>query len=735
MARVIQTILIALALGLPTRPGFTVTDWSRATQEDIAAHAAARRLFIAQHSDAGHATADKVVQQPQLDGNQADFDVLHYAIHVNPNFSTESIVAAVDYRVKSLVAALNRVDLNLRSELIVDSAKAGTTSLTFTHIANLLSVNLPAAYSTNQEVSLSVYYHGVPYYDGSAGLRFSSQFGTDLCWTKATPFRSRYWWPCKDFPEDKADSLDLYLEMPDTYDVATNGLRLSQTNLGGGRKLEHWKHRYPICTYNVAFCISQYSKQISDWVYDTDTIPFYCYSLPGNGIALSNFCFYGPQALTALSDRFGVYPFMNEKMGHADFGWTGAMEHQTFCMYATNFHDEWVIAHESGHQWWGDMITCRTFNHIWLNEGFATYSEPLYFEATQGTAAYHNYMQTLRYTGAGSIYVEILTPAEIYNSSLSYDKGAWVLHMLRGVYGDSAFFRGIRDFGNSGFRYGAATTEDFIDEFSASVGEDVSWFINEWIYGEGCPHYRFAFDCRSNDTGWFDFTMWIEQIQSYPTTFSMPIRMRLTSASGSRDTSVWNDGRFAMYQTVVHDSITQVQLDPQQWILRDVTQVPFGIKVVTRTLPEGELGVPYSTTLSAVGGEPPYQWQFFGGDLPFGTVFDPQTATVSGIPSFVADFYFTIVCLDSNLPPNSDTIGFVIRVNPAPGLCGDADGSVSISIADAVFLITYIFGGGPAPEPATTGDADCSGALSIADAVYLITYIFAGGPAPCAACP
>jgi hypothetical protein len=115
--------------------------------------------------------------------------------------------------------------------------------------------------------------------------------------------------------------------------------------------------------------------------------------------------------------------------------------------------------------------------------------------------------------------------------------------------------------------------------------------------------------------------------------------------------------------------------------------------------------------------------------------FDAPTATISGTPTYQATYYFTIVCEDSSDPTLSDSIGLVITVTPPPGVCGDADGSGAVAISDAVYIINYIFGGGPAPDPLTIGDADCSGGISVADAVYIINYIFGGGPDPCAACP
>lgn len=710
-------------------------DYTDLTPEEIEEIKAQRHAFFEAHT-AGRADAiqEHELTADRVDGNQDDYDVRYYGIHLSLNFGGQSVAGYVDYRLESRIQSLGQIDLNLRNELSVDSVIVAGNSTTFSHLSHLLSVDLPTTYNSGEVVSMQVYYHGVPYYDGSAGLDFTSDFGTEMCWTKNTPYRSRYWWPCKDYPTDKPDSIDFYMEFPNQYDIATNGVQMSVTDLGNGRKIEHWRHRYPISTYNVAFCVAEYTKFTQDWIYESDTIDFYTYSLPDNGSAMGAFQAYGPDALTVLSNLYGVYPFVTEKMGHADFGWSGAMEHQTFCMYNPYFHTDWVIVHETAHQWWGDMITCATFNHIWINEGFASYSESLYFEEKQGTAAYHNYMQTQKYLGPGSIYVENLVYSEIYHSGLSYDKGSWVLHMLRGVLGDSLFFQAILDFANSEYRFGGATTEDFAEVVSASVGEDISWFTDEWIYGEGHPVYEYGWKCVSDGIGGYDLSLFIIQMQSYPTTYTMPTKTEIQTTGGQVDTTLWNDDAFILYTIPLSDSATSIALDPDEWILRETSEVPFGLKVTTRSLPDAPENEFYSQTLHAIGGEEPYTWSFFGGDLPYGMAFDAPSATISGTPTFQATYYFTITCEDSSNPPLADTIGYSVTVTPPPGICGDADDNGAVAITDAVYIINYIFGGGPAPTVGQA-DVDCSGQISITDAVYIINYIFGGGPAPCAACP
>lgn len=151
--------------------------------------------------------------------------------------------------------------------------------------------------------------------------------------------------------------------------------------------------------------------------------------------------------------------------------------------------------------------------------------------------------------------------------------------------------------------------------------------------------------------------------------------------------------------------------------------------------PDGYSNVSYNYQMQAVGGVAPYNWVFLGGDLPFGCNFNGGAAgTITGTPTFNADYFFTVAVFDSQDPIKSDTVSLSINISSPPYICGDANASGGVSISDAVYLIAYIFSGGPAPTPLISGDADCSGGVNISDAVYLIAHIFGGGPAPCAGC-
>jgi hypothetical protein len=210
----------------------------------------------------------------------------------------------------------------------------------------------------------------------------------------------------------------------------------------------------------------------------------------------------------------------------------------------------------------------------------------------------------------------------------------------------------------------------------------------------------------------------------------MPIRTTFVTTGIDLDTIIWNAGQTQFYSLHFQDSVTSIIFDPQEWILRTVHQVPFAMHISTTVLPNGEVGTPYSERLEAVGGEPPYHWSLWGGDIPLGLTFhDDTVGVISGIPTYPATYYFTLLLADSDSPPNTDTLAYALTINPA-SLVGDADGSGIINIADVVFLIQYIFSGGAPPNPVSRGDANCNGLVNVADVVYLVSYIFSGGPTP-----
>jgi aminopeptidase N len=742
MKRVIFALMIVLLAAGTVSGQYKIRDYRNLTDAQIDTIAAERLQMYKYEADRREQAVKRSLLNQALyfNANQANYDVRYYGIHLSLDFNNSSIGGYVDYRIKSTINGLNSLDLDLHDQLSVDSIKIGTTRLSYSRYASTIAINLPTVYDSGTEFAMKVYYHGYPVYgwgyvDG--GMGFDNKGGYPICFTSCEPYSSRNWWPCKDTPEDKADSLDLYIECPTAYDVASNGVLVSNADIGGGRRMVHWKHMYPITTYLVALTCADFDVTTETWNYDGHSMPVYGYTLPNDYDSKYIFSLTIP-LLDIYSDAFGIYPFVNEKLANANAGAWGTMEHQTCSFHESfSYYDPlYLLIHENAHQWWGDMITCKTFHHIWLNEGMGTYTESIYYEQTQGTQAYFNHIYTQQYFGGGTIYVEDPETQVIFDGNLTYNKGAWVMHQLRGVLGDSAFFKAMKDWAFSEFRYGSATTGDFINVLNRSTGSDMSWFINQWIYGSGCPNYVISRLCEPDvDHGGYNLYYSIRQQQTGGTYFKMPIRHSFVTTGGNVDTVLWNEGRAQTYSLHFADSVTNIIFDQQKWILRSVSVEPFVMQV--QALPDAILGRPYSQRLQAIGGTPPYNWTFYSGDLPYGLSFQGGTeGLISGTPTWPATFYFMILLTDSNFPPDTVYGDFrlTVRDDIPTYVCGDADSSTDVDISDVVFLINYIFSGGDAPTPLLAGDANCSSDVDISDVVYLISYIFAAGTAPCAEC-
>jgi aminopeptidase N len=296
------------------------------------------------------------------------------------------------------------------------------------------------------------------------------------------------------------------------------------------------------------------------------------YVLPPNEDVVDATASKAIEAIRIFSEIFGPYPFLKEKYGHAEFGWGGGMEHQTITSmggWSTR-----LIVHELAHQWWGDMITCRNFHHIWLNEGFATYSEALYWEKTEGQSAYFQDMNSKRYLGSGSIYVQDLSNrSRIFHYGLSYMKSAWVLHMLRHVVGDETFFQILQTYyADPRFQHGSAVTEDFQEICEAVSGMNLAWFFQQWIYGEYYPVYSFNWHVKNSSAGryWIDLT--IEQRAKENFLFRMPIDVNIHTDLGDTTIVVWDSLEVQKFQIELPDKPFYMLLDQHGWILKEVYQ-------------------------------------------------------------------------------------------------------------------------------------------------------------------
>jgi Aminopeptidase N len=317
---------------------------------------------------------------------------------------TRSVAGRVRVRATVTAGPLLSMELDLADTMTVDSVRLlSGAALPFTHGNDLLTVMLDRAWLTGEGVDLTVWYHGTPD-RGAFGsvFAFTTRNTLPMIWTLSEPYGAREWWPCKDHPEDKADSVSMRVTVPAGMTTVGNGV-LVESGGDATHAVTRWVERHPISTYLVSLASHPYTHA-TDWYVTAagDSMPLDAWISPADSAAAAPVRSRVRGAVAAFAARFGEYPFLDEKYGEVQFTWGGGMEHQTITSIGS-VTSEYLMVHELAHQWWGDWVTCRDFQHLWLNEGFATYGEALWAEAQTGLDGYFAEMAGARYFGAGTI--------------------------------------------------------------------------------------------------------------------------------------------------------------------------------------------------------------------------------------------------------------------------------------------------------------------------------------------
>jgi len=441
---------------------------------------------------------------PRIQEQATPFKINYYGLTLEVFPDQLSISGAV-YTKLTANEAFSSFYFNLSQRLVVDSIRSSHSNLMgFTHRNDSILIQLQSPLAIDDTISFTLYYSGLPIQANSDSFTFTSRNGKPHIWTLSEPYGARDWFPVYDYPNAKADSVDLWVTVPQNLTVASNGLLAGKTDFDSKTEF-HWKHRYPISPYLISLAIADYQLveyDYTDPIGNTFPMQHFIYSdISAN--TLTNDLHYTDRCMDVFTNHFGEYPFKNEKYGHAMFSWGGGMEHQTISSMIR--FTPGLVAHELAHQWFGDALTCGEWQDIWLNESFATYGEGLMVEADQGDFSFKGWredkIQLITSQPDGSVRI----PESVFNSftgmgninrifdyRLTYSKGALVLHMLRYVLGDSLFFKGLKTYTNSEFRYSSVLTQDFKKIMEEVSGKDLESFFETWIYSEGHPIYELS---------------------------------------------------------------------------------------------------------------------------------------------------------------------------------------------------------------------------------------------------
>ncbi|MFB3894989.1 MAG: M1 family metallopeptidase [bacterium] len=527
--------------------------------------------------------------QPASDNEQLKYDILHYDLSQVVTMTSSAITANLTMIAKNTTVSLRTAVFDLDDNSGSFSVQSvdrgpGTSTLSYTHngSSNRLFVPLPSApLPMNSIFTVRVFYAGTPNSSGTFGApyRRTTHSGTAIVYSFSEPYGARQWWPCKDTPEDKA-TIDSHWTCPTSYTPVSNGRLVSVTTSGSNHTF-NYSESYPLSSYLVSVACTNY--QYLYGVYTSlnlsSTMVVGGYIFPENSWSESTGV---PGTITMIrffANKFGEYPFLSEKYVTAEHTITSSMEHQTctslrpYGLETGGFTRSNI--HELAHQWFGDMITMQHFNHLWLNEGFGTYAEALWqenFNGTYGTDSYHAYVNAW---STSDSYALVSNSADNFSGSIVYRKGAWVLHMLRHILGDTTFFAALKNYAaDTALRYGNAVSLDFQHDVEKTMGgsTSMSWFFDEWLNQANRPNYTWSCVTHAvavgSPTTVLDIT--ITQTQS-AATYIMPIDFKVTFLpSGSTTVKIWNTQYAAQ---TVHISlgtlgkVTTVTIDPDNWIL------------------------------------------------------------------------------------------------------------------------------------------------------------------------
>lgn len=506
-----------------------------------------------------------------------DTDVLHVDLDLEGVPSTKTISGTVTYTVKSMVNGLNAFTVMLHSNYTISSVLLDGRSITTTTVAtNTRRANFDTTFNAGDTFTLSFTYSGVaPTAAGFGSILMGNRTGTTQYWeTLSEPYYAMTWWPAKENNTDKFTAT-IGITVPSALKACSNGVLTSTTALSGSRTKYLWTCNYPIVTYLVSIGATNYNQWTATWNYNTTSMPVMFYIWPeqdtGSNRAAAEAVL---PMLTAYSNRFGIYPFSNEKYGIYQFTFGGGMEHQTMTGQI-NFSES-LSSHELGHQWWGDMITCGRWEDIWLNEGFATYCEAIWLETKPGSTGLPALQAAMAARVPSSVNgtvtrFDTTSVGSIFSSTFSYRKGSWVLHMLRHVMGETNFWAAMADY-RTQFAYKSALSTDFAAVMSARYGSDMSWYFTPWLDQPGAPAYSIA-TRTSTINGQNYLSVNLRQTQktlssTYPY-YKMPVDFKLTDGAGTR-TVVLQNAAVAdqWFMLPITGSASGLTVDPDSWILK-----------------------------------------------------------------------------------------------------------------------------------------------------------------------
>lgn len=490
--------------------------------------------------------------------------------HLYTNWNLDPRVNYIQGYVKYIIIHNTNTDtiyFELKNNMIVDSIYVGIHKNNFIHQADKIEIPLSTTALNSETDTVIIYYKGEPERSAFGAFSTSRHQSGPIQWSLSQPYGSKNWWPSVSNLNTKIDSIEVNIKIPKPYIAVSNGL-MNKLDSVDTFYIYQWKHKYPIAYYLIAVASSNY-KVLNDTIITNFGITkFQNYIYPHSDVSVNNQLLETKNIFRLFENLFGRYPFNLEQYGHAQCGFSGGMEHQTMS-FMGNFN-RGLIAHELAHQWFGDKVTCASWNDIWLNEGFATYLAGMINDFNVDSLAWEEFKRNsiLEITAEpnGSVYVYDTTSVNrIFNYRLTYQKGAFILHMLRYIMGDVKFFEACKNYLNT-YAYKTSTTEQFKLHFQKFTNYDLNKFFQDWVYSEGHPKYTIIWEYVEEK-----LKIKLEQNTSHESVshFQMPIQIKYSDDIRDTIITLLNDSLLQEFTIDLNFKPKNAIADPNRWLIAE----------------------------------------------------------------------------------------------------------------------------------------------------------------------
>lgn len=506
------------------------------------------------------------------------YDVKFYFINIEASNANTNIKGNTEILIQYTISHVDSIGLELSETAIIDSIVSDGKNLNFTRKEDTIKIALSTEKKAGDFSTITIFYKfSGNEADTRKGINNRTiPSGAKVTWTITEPFYAKNWFPCKQFLTDKADSAYIYVTIPDSLMVGSNGLLSGIFPVDSNKKRFEWKTRYPIAFYLISFAVANYMDY-----------SFYAKTADGDSVLVQNYIYNDSSyflnnkrdidsvkaLINAFSKRFGPYPFKNEKYGHCLAPAGGGMENQTMTTLSSFAFG--LVAHELAHSWFGDHITCSDWQNIWINEGFASYGE---FVAYEELGTREDLMEWLNSTQAdaklateGSVYVpddEKDNTKRLFDHPLSYKKGAMIIHMLRSVINnDDLFFEVIRTF-QTRYAFSNASGEDFKKIVEEKTQIDFDTFFQQWFYGEGFPTINISWEQEADSV-----ILYFEQTTSAPVItpfFNFSMDFKFEYLGGDTTHKILIDQNSQVVKIPCTQRVYNIVADPDLWILKNL---------------------------------------------------------------------------------------------------------------------------------------------------------------------